>query len=201
MSIVLIRHGETAFNAQRVMQPPDVQLSERGQRQAQAVARRVAALPIAGILSSDHTRAAQTAQEIAQACALPIEWEDLLQERNYGELRGRRYDALGFDPHAEDYAPPGGESWAVFRARVARAFAVVLAVAARTPGHLAVVSHGLVIREIVRTHVHCEPAVAQPLSVENTSVSLIEPTAPHTLTLLGCTEHLADDAKSSVVSY
>jgi len=61
MSILLIRHGETALNAARVVQPADTPLSERGAAQAAALARRLADFGIAAILSSDLPRAAQTA--------------------------------------------------------------------------------------------------------------------------------------------
>jgi broad specificity phosphatase PhoE len=42
LSIILIRHGETASNAARVLQFPDTPLSERGLAQARAVAKRFA---------------------------------------------------------------------------------------------------------------------------------------------------------------
>ena len=39
MLLYLIRHGETPLNVARVLQPADTPLSERGQRQAQALAK------------------------------------------------------------------------------------------------------------------------------------------------------------------
>jgi hypothetical protein len=42
MSIILVRHGETALNAARVMQPADTPLSDLGKAQVLAVARRLA---------------------------------------------------------------------------------------------------------------------------------------------------------------
>ena len=43
----------------------------------------------------------------------------MLHERNFGALRGRAYDTLGFDPLAMDDAPPGGESAQAFAERIA----------------------------------------------------------------------------------
>ena len=58
MAILLVRHGETALNAARVMQPADTPLSERGLAQARAVARRLAQRGrVAALLSSDLPRA------------------------------------------------------------------------------------------------------------------------------------------------
>ncbi|HRO58174.1 MAG TPA: histidine phosphatase family protein, partial [Burkholderiaceae bacterium] len=131
MSLILVRHGETALNASRVIQPIDTPLSERGLAQAAAVGRRLSrgeqgARP-RGILSSDLPRALQTAMAIASATGLEVRTTELLHERNFGDWRGRAYDTLGFDPLATDDAPPGGESAAQFRARVALAFDAILA--------------------------------------------------------------------------
>ena len=61
MTLLFIRHGETALNAARVLQPAATPLSARGLAQAQAVAERLAAQRLAGVLSSDLPRALQTA--------------------------------------------------------------------------------------------------------------------------------------------
>lgn len=53
MEIWLVRHGETAFNAARILQPADTPLSTHGLQQAQALAERLAGERFAGILSSD----------------------------------------------------------------------------------------------------------------------------------------------------
>ena len=83
-----------------------------------------------GILSSDLPRARQTAEHLAQATGLPVHTSALLQERNFGELRGLAYDSLSIDPMTMDEAPPGGESQASFEHRVAQAFAHALALQA-----------------------------------------------------------------------
>ena len=63
MAVVLVRHGETALNAARVLQPADTPLSARGVVQAQALARRLAATGrVAAIVSSDLPRAWRTAE-------------------------------------------------------------------------------------------------------------------------------------------
>lgn len=142
MSIILVRHGETALNAARVLQPLDTPLSARGAGQAAAVAQRIAGLRPAGILSSDLPRAAQTAEAIAAATGHPVRFTPLLHERSFGALRGLAYDSLGYDPiHAEEAAPEG-ESMEVFRQRVAAAFEEALRMRAGLAGPLVVVSHG-----------------------------------------------------------
>src|SRR4029453_16897831 len=144
MSIFLIRHGETLGNASRTVQLPDNQLSPRGAAQAERLARRLAPEGIALILSSDYARAVTTADHLRRATGAPVRYSPLLQERNFGDLRGTPYAELGFDMFEPDYAPPNGETWEAFHARVDRAWALVQDTAAHTDGHLAVVTHGLV---------------------------------------------------------
>jgi broad specificity phosphatase PhoE len=146
MSIFLIRHGETLGNASRTVQLPDNPLSPRGAVQAARLARRLESEGIAAIISSDYARAVATADELQRTTGAPTRHSSLLRERNFGDLRGTPYARLDFDMFAPGYAPPNGETWDVFHARVDRAWALVQEVAAVTPGHLAVVTHGLVCR-------------------------------------------------------
>ena len=191
-SIFLIRHGETAGNATRVLQFPDIPLTPRGQEQAARLGERLAREGITGILSSDMTRAAMTAEAVARATRLPVTFEPLLHERNFGDIRGRAYDTLGFDPFALDYAPPNGESWEAFHARVDRAWQRVRDLAAATSGHLAVVTHGLVCRSIASRHVSLIDGLVVPERWENTSVTIVDAAEPWRVQLLNCCAHLIE---------
>ena len=192
--IYLIRHGETALNANRTLQPPATPLSERGLEQARRLGERLRSANLARILASDLSRTAMTAEAVHAATGAPLEFDAELHERNFGDLRGRSYDSLGFDPFGEGYEPPAGESWEVFHERVARAWRNVLAVAARTAGPLAVVTHGLVCRGVVAFHAPPAPGLAPPAGWRNTSVSVLEG-APRRATLIDCVSHLDDDAR------
>ncbi len=172
MSLVLIRHGETALNAARVMQPADTPLSDRGLRQADALAKRVAQLGVAGIVASPLPRAWRTAEAIAATTGLPITPLALLEERNFGDLRGLRYDALGIGALTSNDAPPGGESMMDFETRVAQAFAAVLALRATLGGPLAIVTHGLVIRGLLTRHLALPQGAALPARIANTSITM-----------------------------
>jgi broad specificity phosphatase PhoE len=190
MSLFLIRHGETAGNAARIVQRPDIPLSPRGRAQAERLARRLADVGITGILSSDLARAAMTAEHLSRATGLPVAFESLLHERNFGDIRGTAYDDLGFDPFDVGYAPPNGESWDVFHARVDRAWARVREVAAATQGHLAVITHGLVCRSLAGRHLALPEGQMVPEHWENTSVTVVDGHAPWRVQLLNCATHL-----------
>lgn len=190
-ALLLLRHGETPLNVARVLQPAETPLSATGHAQAAALAQRLSTLPLAGLISSDLPRALQTAEAIALARGLAIETNPLLQERNFGDLRGRPYDTLGFDPLALAEAPPGGESIPAFQARVARAFDWLLRRQEELGGTLAVVSHGLVIHAMLEHHVRRPAGVVLPERIANTSVSAITRSPEPTARLVDCTAHLA----------
>jgi probable phosphoglycerate mutase len=188
--IFLIRHGETEGNALRIVQHPHIPLSPRGLVQAQRLARRLAAEGVARIVASDYARALTTAEHLQRATGAPLAIEPLLRERNFGDLRGRSYSELGFDMFALDYAPPNGESWAVFHARVDQAWARVQELAAAAGGSLAVVTHGLVCRSLAARHLVLADGKAAPERWDNTSLTIVDWPAPWRVRLLNCIAHL-----------
>ncbi|HEY7365879.1 MAG TPA: histidine phosphatase family protein [Methylomirabilota bacterium] len=192
MAIFLIRHGETLGNAARIVQLPDSPLSSRGVAQAQRLARRLAPAGITRIVASDLPRAAMTAEHLQRATGVPVQIEPLLQERNFGDLRGRSYAEIGFDIFAPEYAPPNGESWDVFHARVDRAWALVQVLAARGGGSLAVVTHGLVCRSLAARHLLLPAGQEVPLRWANASVTEVDGPAPWHVRVLNCAAHLDD---------
>lgn len=131
-SLWLIRHGETDWNAAgRFQGHTDVPLNAVGRSQAALLAERLLGdhlrRPFAAILSSDLSRAAQTAQTVGARLGLPVEQRPGLRERHYGVLSAltpaemelrypesfERWRAR--DP---DYVVPEGESLRQFSARV-----------------------------------------------------------------------------------
>ena len=190
MTILLVRHGETDGNAARILQRPDVPLNDRGLRQAEQLARRLSAVGFARILCSDLLRARMTAAPLAARSGIAIEECPLLQERNFGDLRGMAYAALPEDPFGPDVRPPNGEDWPTFHARVADAFAFIVSRRQSMNGTLVVVTHGLVCRALVERHALLPEGVAVPERFENASMTVIHEDAPHEVSLLNCTAHL-----------
>jgi probable phosphoglycerate mutase len=131
--LVLVRHGETALNAQgRYTGRGEVPLSAAGRAQAEALARRVAGLvpAVAAVVSSPLERCTATAAAIAAATGgAPVETSADLIECDFGEWEGltfaevkerwpREMDAWLDSPSV---APPGGESFEAVGRRVERA--------------------------------------------------------------------------------
>ena len=194
MAIFLIRHGETLGNASGTIQLPDSPLSPRGLAQAERLARRLQSERISAILSSDFARAATTAEHLRIATGAPVAYDPLLQERNFGDIRGKTRAELGFDMFAPDYAPPNGETWEVFHARVDRAWLRVREAAAAAGGHLAVVTHGLVCRSLAGRHLVLPEGQELPARWENTGLTVIDHPSPWRVRVLNSIAHLDDPA-------
>lgn len=200
MSILLVRHGETAGNRDRVIQRPETPLSDRGLAQAARLGARLAGEPVAHVLASDLARAHMTAEAIAAATGAPLSLDARLQERNFGDLRGTPYAELDFDPFEPGYVPPAGESWEDLHARADAAWEHVVELAGRLgSGDLVVVTHGLVCHSLVTRRLDLGPH-DPPAGFGNTSLTVIGARSPFLVERVNCTAHLdaetAHDART-----
>src|SRR5579863_7361239 len=173
MTILLVRHGETDGNAARILQRADVPLNARGMHQAEWLARRLFAHGFVHILCSDLLRARMTAEPLAARPGITVELSPLLQERNFGDLRGMPYAELKEDPFRPDFVPPNGEDWPTFHARVGEAFAFIVARRRAVNGTLVVLTHGLVCRAVVERHALVPEGFSVPQHFDNTSVTVL----------------------------
>ncbi len=119
ITVVLTRHGltERSEPEQHLGQHIDVSLSPAGRRQAQALARRLGAVPFDRVISSPLFRAQETAQVLAGSHA--VEHDSRLKEMDYGDWEGLTYAQIeqrdGAARRQWELAPdrlpcPGGES-------------------------------------------------------------------------------------------
>jgi probable phosphoglycerate mutase len=152
--ITLIRHGESYANINQIVESYSCQgLTEKGIAQAHALATHIQneGMQFDAYYASTLKRAQMTAEILAPAIGLPIQWEDDLHELRVGEVDGMSYhevsqryptfDRAIIDVHTK--VAPGGESWNEFAVRCA---SVLNAIAAANTGkHVAVVCHGGVI--------------------------------------------------------
>lgn len=153
MTLILVRHGETSANLERVWHgSTDTPLSKRGLAQAERVAThlRTHLDAVAGVYSSHLQRAHRTANAIAEALARPHRVDEGLAEYHLGSWEGKSYRELTREDHFferiaddPDFAPDGAES----PRQVAKRMAVTLQrIASAHPGENAVVvSHGVAL--------------------------------------------------------
>lgn len=126
--LCLIRHGETAWNAERRIQGQlDPPLNSLGIAQARAVANALRGEAFAAIYSSDLQRARHTAELIGHVLHLPVQLQPELRERHYGRFQTLTYDEARsrypadyarFEARDIDFAPLEGESLRTFAQRV-----------------------------------------------------------------------------------
>jgi probable phosphoglycerate mutase len=131
MRLFLVRHGQTAWNAeQRAQGHGDIELDETGRAQALRLAGALADEGIERILASDLKRTVQTATPLAERIGQKIETSSDLRERHFGELEGLNYEqvragiserAILFGTDAHAVRPDGGESYLDVWQRVSRA--------------------------------------------------------------------------------
>ncbi len=157
-TLLLIRHGETAWNAEhRIQGRLDVPLSTTGMWQSGRLAERLANEAIDAIISSDLARAWMTGAPLADARGLTMVREPRLRERVFGIFEGKTLDEIAAG-HPEEFAAwrardvdwriPGGESGTEFIGRVLEAMQeIAVSHAGRT---VAVVTHGGVLDVVYR---------------------------------------------------
>ncbi|GAB2224015.1 hypothetical protein Drorol1_Dr00004761 [Drosera rotundifolia] len=179
--IILVRHGETDWNALGKLQGQlDVDLNEVGRQQAVAVAERLSTEPhVSAVYSSDLKRAYETAEIIAAKCgALKVIRDPTLRERHLGYLQGHVYSELNrLKPEAyrafisaksDQEIPGGGES---IDQLYQRCTSSLQRIAEKHRGErVIVVSHGGVIRSLYR---RAAPKGRSGGKVHNTSVGII----------------------------
>ncbi len=127
--LVLIRHGQSEWNAQRRIQGQSgTGLSDTGRRQAAAAADWVAAShPGARLVSSDLQRCQETAVPIAAALGVDLVTDEGVRERRFGRWEGQTVDEVmtadadlwrRWTTGEDVVAEVGGESGADLAARV-----------------------------------------------------------------------------------
>lgn len=157
--IVVVRHGETEWNAEKRIQGHlDIDLNDVGRQQAVAVAERLSReSKISAIYSSDLKRALKTAETIANKCGgLQVIEDPNLRERHLGDLQGlvygeapkiktKAYEALQ-SRHTNVEIPGGGESLDQLYKRCTDSLQTI---AGKHQGErVVVVTHGGVIRAL-----------------------------------------------------
>jgi probable phosphoglycerate mutase len=124
-TLLLTRHGETDWNAERRWQGhSDPPLNERGREQARELAAALDGVDV--IYSSDLARARETADILGERLGLRVRLDPRLRERNFGSWEGRTWEELEVD-EAEDlgrwmagdsHGPDDAEPYEEFSARI-----------------------------------------------------------------------------------
>jgi broad specificity phosphatase PhoE len=153
-TLLLARHGETDWNAERRWQGhTDRPLNERGRAQARALAERLDGTPLVVVWSSDLARARDTAAVVAERQGVEHWTTPELREVDVGSWAGlTKADAEARFPEAAARWKQGYEGWRdgeTYQQMADRVLRALLRIAEEHPdGPVLVVSHGGCIRAI-----------------------------------------------------
>ncbi len=192
IELLLIRHGETAWNVERRLQGHvDIALNDTGVRQAQALAAALSVEHLDAIVCSDLQRAIQTAQHIAAprniACQINPSW----RERHFGGFEGelinkleqrypaeyaawRRYEID--TPFPPDKSDERGETIRQFHARIETALLDLVLQFAQSGAvkKIGVVAHGGVLECAYRIAHQLPLHAPRTVSMLNASINRFE---------------------------
>jgi len=193
--VILVRHGRTTANASGLLagRQAGVLLDETGQVQAKEAGERLAAVPLAAVVTSPLERCVQTAAAIASVnvsadvSGLEPQTDDALVECDYGDWQGREIKALAKEklwkvvqaqPSAVEF--PGGETMPQMQARAATAVRRHDARVEAEYGVHAVwvaVSHGDPIKSVLADALGLHLDLFQRINVDPGSISIVRYTA------------------------
>ena len=139
-TLLLIRHGETDWNAEgRLQGHTDTPLNDFGRRQARLLAAQLTEDELDAVYSSDLARARETAEIVGERLHLPVVLDADLRERNWGNWEGLSWTE-------RDEVEFVGESPEEHRGRMLEALERI---AERHPGgRVLVVTHGGSMRRV-----------------------------------------------------
>ena len=193
MRLYLIRHGETDYNRDRIIQGHSkVPLNKTGISQAGCLGVRLREAKLDQIYSSDLMRAAMTARILSVHTGTPMDFDPGFRERNPGDLTDKSHEeAIRFfnDP---DFEPPNGETVKAFDARITAALWSLIQREAGRDRTIAVVSHGMVCGSFLRNHLDCPPEQQQGVQWRNTSVTIADYDGRWRVVTLCDSSHLDD---------
>jgi broad specificity phosphatase PhoE len=187
LTLLLVRHGETSWNAENRWQgQQDTPLSDTGREQARRLRDRLLTIwngdgrhrlpgPPESLYVSNLSRAIETAETIAAGLPTPptLKQLHLLRERSFGSWEGLTAAEVraqfGDAPHPED-----GEQYAAVYDRMLTALAHIWDDTAATERGVAlVVGHGGSLRMLLARALHVGLEESRRFRLDNTGISVV----------------------------
>ena len=180
ISLYLIRHGDsTAIGKFLSGRAAGVTLTPKGITEVQALANLLSDFRLDAIYSSPMERTVDTARAIRHLCSNEIQVEPAINEVDFGEWTGLTFDQLHHNPdwkqwfttRSSAYAP-GGETMKGVQDRMVK---FLQSLENKHPdGHVAVVSHGDVIRAALCHFFQTSLDAIDHFDIDTASVTLVE---------------------------
>jgi len=177
--IYLIRHGETNSNNDRKFQGRiDTPLNITGIEQARKLAAYMKQFPLDAIYCSIMQRARMTAEPLAVAMGLSVNYVKEFREVSFGDWEGLTYWEIKekwskeinlFFAKPAEFVPPRGET---FQEVQDRSFGALNKILKEQDGNIAIISHGGVIRALICQLLNMPLNSFWKINIYNASVSV-----------------------------
>jgi probable phosphoglycerate mutase len=178
VQLVLIRHGESVANSQRILQGHlDSPLNETGRRQAQSLADVLAEDRFAQVFASDLLRARETAEILCSRLGAPLEVDPDRREIGIGCFTGLSWTQIS-ERYPEEYqrliassmdwsVVPEAEGEAAAQARLERVLTRIRE--NHADARVAIVAHGAILRRMIRKLLRLDAGVHLDFELANAS--------------------------------
>ena len=202
MRLILVRHGQTEWNAGgRYQGQSNVALSDAGRKQARFLAERFPVRQLDAIYTSDLDRAKETAECVGKRLGLTVCPEKAFRELSFGDWEGLTYQEISsrWPEEAEKLftAPdelviPHGET---FRDLQKRALDKIYSLYEKHIDQtVAVFAHGAINKTILAGLMHIPLHYLWSLRQDNTAVNILRLDDGYVMVeLINSTSHLGED--------
>ena len=205
MRLILVRHGQTEWNASgRYQGQSNVSLSDLGRRQAELLAERFPVKSLDVIYTSDLVRARETAECVGEKLGVPVHPEKAFRELSFGDWEGLTYQEISsrWPKEANQLftAPdklqiPNGETFQALQKRAMDRIVVLYKMHVNQT--VGIFAHGAINKTILAGLMHIPLHYLWSLRQDNTAVNILRMEDGYvTIELLNSTAHLGEDAIS-----
>ncbi|MEK6926717.1 MAG: histidine phosphatase family protein [Nanoarchaeota archaeon] len=151
--ILITRHGQTKENAEGVVQGKEHgNINQKGFEQIKKLIKILKKQNLNKIISSDIPRCSITAKEIEKKISVPVEYTNLIREKDNGELIGKNHKEFNWDDLKgtfETRKAPNGENLEEVRERGRKFFKELKRNYKDFDGTILIVSHGAFLKVFI----------------------------------------------------
>ncbi|MBR5163566.1 MAG: histidine phosphatase family protein [Schwartzia sp.] len=205
MRLILVRHGQTEWNAGgRYQGQSNVALSSLGRRQAELLAASFPVKQLDAIYASDLDRARETAECVGKAFGIPVRPEKAFRELSFGDWEGLTYQEISsrwpkeankLFTAPDELCIPNGETFQDLQKRALDKIDELCKI--HDGQNVGVFAHGAINKTILAGLMHIPLHYLWSLRQDNTAVNILKLEDGYvTVELLNGTFHLGDDAKT-----
>ncbi len=199
MRLVLVRHGETDWNASgRYQGQSNVALSDRGKKQAECLAGHFPLESLDAIYTSDLDRARETAEQVASKFGLSVNREKAFRELSFGDWEGLTYgeiskkwpkEAKKLFTAPDELQIPRGETFRELQERALKKIRQLYE--AHVDQTVGVFAHGAINKTILAGLMHIPLHYLWSLRQDNTAVNILRIDGEYVMVeLINSTAHL-----------